>query len=68
MIGEKIRMRRIELKITQEELAQKVGYKSKTTINKIELVINDITQTKVYEFAKALETIPSYLMEWTDDR
>ena len=41
-IGNNIKARRTALKMTQEELAAKMGYKSKSTINKIELGINDI--------------------------
>lgn len=50
-LGERIRTRRIELKLTQQDLADKLGYKSKTTINKIEMGINDIVQTKIAAFA-----------------
>ena len=35
-IGERIKLRREELQMTQEELAQKLGYKSRSSINKIE--------------------------------
>lgn len=66
-IGERIRDRRIALDMTQEELAVKMGYKSKTSINKIEMGINDIPLSKVSEFASALLTTPAYLMEWEDD-
>ena len=64
-IGKRIRIRREELGITQEELASKLGYKSKTTIAKIENGTNDIIQSKVIEFAQALDTTPAYLMGWT---
>ena len=64
MIGSRIKSRRLELGLTQKELAKKVGYKSNTTVNKIELGINDITQSKVVEFAEALDTTPAYLMGW----
>ena len=63
-IGERIKNRRIELGLTQEELASKLGYKSKSTINKIELGINDITQSKVVKFANVLNTSVAYLMGW----
>ena len=66
-IGERIRNKRIELNMTQEELATSVGYTSKSTINKIELGINDIPLSKVCEFARALSTTESYLMGWKDD-
>lgn len=63
-IGKQIRKRREELGLTQEELASRLGYKSKTTIAKIENGTNDIVQSKVVEFAKALDTTPAYLMGW----
>lgn len=67
LIGEKIRERRIELNMTQEELAKAMNYKSKTTINKIEMGINDIPLSKVEAFAKALHTTPAHLMGWNSD-
>lgn len=63
-IGKRIRTRREELGITQEELASRLGYKSKTTIAKIENGTNDIVQSKVIEFAQVLDTTPAYLMGW----
>lgn len=63
-IGKRIRQKREALKITQEELAAKLGYKSKTTIAKIENGTNDIVQSKVVDFAKALDTSVAYLMGW----
>ena len=39
-IGERIKERRIELGYTQDELAKKCGYKSRSSINKIELSRN----------------------------
>lgn len=65
-VGERIRNRRLEIGMTQDELAKKLGYKSKSTINKIELGINDITLPKVKEFAKALEVNESILMGWEE--
>ena len=65
-IGLNVRDRRIELGLTQEELAARMGYKSKSTINKIELGINDIPLSKVKEFAEALSTTESRLMGWED--
>lgn len=64
---ERIKNRREELKMTQEELAIKMGYKSRSTIAKIESGANDIPQSKIKDFAEALQTTPSYLMGWTDD-
>ncbi|CDX00732.1 Helix-turn-helix [Desulfitobacterium hafniense] len=63
---ERIKFRRNELDMSQDELAQKLGYKSRSTIAKIENGENDIPQSKIEAFAKALQTTPSYLMGWED--
>ena len=65
-IGQKIKQRREALGLTQDELAKKVGYASRSSINKIELS-RDLPLSKVSKMAAALETSPSYLMGWTDD-
>ena len=49
-----IRARRNALKMTQRELAQKMGYKSTSTIAKIESGENDIPQARLVAFAAAL--------------
>ena len=67
ILYKRIKLRRQELNMSQEELAMKVGYKTKSSINKIESGQNDISQSKIYEFAKALKTTPSYLMGWEDN-
>lgn len=63
----RIRSRRKMLGISQYELAKRVGYKSRSSINKIERGINDIPQSKIVEIAFALDTTPEYLMGWTSD-
>ena len=66
-VGENILRMRKRLGWTQEELATKMGYKSKSTINKIELGINDIPQSKIVQFAEVLGTTPAHLMGWNDE-
>ena len=66
-IGENIRRLREKCGYSQEELATRMGYKSKSTINKIELGINDVAQSKVEKFAEVLGTKPSVLMGWVDE-
>ena len=61
-----IRRRREELGMSQEELAIKLGYKNRSSINKIEKGINDIPQSKIVDFAKALYITPEALMGWKD--
>lgn len=65
-VGNNILNRRKNLGLTQEELAKKMGYKSKSTINKIELGINDIPQSKIARFAEVLGTTPAQLMGWEE--
>lgn len=66
-LGENIRKRREELGLSQDGLAIKMGYKSRSSINKIEKGENDIPQSKILAFAKALHTTPSCLMGWGDE-
>jgi len=61
-IYKRIRERRIELGLTVEELAQRMGYKDKSSISKIENGKADIPQSKVVAFAKALNTTTAYLI------
>ena len=67
-IGENIRRLREKCGLSQEELANRMGYKSKSTINKIELGINDVAQSKIEKFAEVLGTKPSVLMGWVDEQ
>ena len=62
ILSERIRQRREELGLSQEELARRMGYRSKSSINKIEKAVNDIPNIKLEEFARALETTTAYLM------
>lgn len=66
-IGKNISRIRRDLGLTQEELATMMGYKSKSTINKIELGVNDIPQSKIVQFAEVLGTTPADLMGWKEE-
>lgn len=61
-IGLIVRNRRLELKMSQEELAHKVGFVDKTGIAKIEAGSRSITQKKLKAFANALELDPLELI------
>ena len=65
-IGEKIIKRRIELGMSQDELAKKVGYKDRSSIARIESGERDIRQSSVMKFAEALNTTPAWLMDISD--
>ena len=66
-INENIKKRRIQLDMSQEELARLTGYNHRSAINKIELGINHPSWTKIEDFARALLTTPESLMIDTDD-
>lgn len=65
-IANRIKRRREQLGMTQEDLASKMGYKQKSTIAKWELGIRDVPARKVAALAEALETQAEYLVGWAD--
>lgn len=65
-IGDRIRARREELGMTQDELARAIGYKSRSSINKIEIDGRGLPQKKVADIARALRVSPAYLMGWEE--
>lgn len=66
-IGERIKERREALRMSQDELAQKVGYRSRSSINKIEMNKADVGQKKISQLAKALDTTEAFLMGWKEE-
>ena len=65
-IGERIKHRREELNMTQQELAEKIGYKGKTAVSKLESGERDLRQGKILPVATALNTTVEYIMGWDD--
>lgn len=63
-VGKNIAEARKRLEMTQEELAEKVGYRSRSAINKIESGARDLPQKKIAAFAEALGVTPGHLMGW----
>lgn len=49
--------------MSQQELAEKVGFKTASAVNKIELGLRDINQSKIKAFAEALGTTSCYLLD-----
>ncbi len=64
-IGDKIRKRREELGYTQDELAKKLGYKSRSSVNKVEMS-REIPMKKVKLYADVLDLSVPFLMGWED--
>lgn len=65
-ISERIRTRREALGMTQDELAQRLGFKSRTSITKIESGNRELRQKNIKDIADALDTTPGYIMGWDD--
>ena len=61
-----IKQRRLELGMTQTDLAKKLGYADKSMIAKIEKGSVDLTQSKIIAFADVLDISPGDLMGWDD--
>lgn len=59
-----IKRKRQQLKMTQTDLALKMGYADKSMIAKIEKGNVDLPQSKILAFANVLETTPGELMGW----
>jgi 2-C-methyl-D-erythritol 4-phosphate cytidylyltransferase len=55
-VGANIKKRRFELRMSQQELADAMGYSTRSTIAKIESGENDVSQKKLQKFATALDT------------
>lgn len=65
-IGERIKTRRTELKMSQQALALLLGYKSSTSIARIESNERSLPQKKIEKIAEALHTTPEYIMGWEE--
>jgi repressor LexA len=65
-IGERIKEARIKKGLSQTELAEKLGYKSRSSINKIEVGGRDIPRSQIVKIAEILDVTPSYLMGWEE--
>ncbi len=61
-VGDNIKKRRFELRMSQQELADAMGYKTRSTIAKIESGENDVSQKKLLRFAEVLDTTAEALI------
>ena len=63
-VGEKIKIRRLELGWSLRELASRMGYANQSTVARIESGAIDIPQSKVVKFAEVMGTTVAFLMDW----
>ena len=66
-VADRIKYRRIELGMSQEELATKAGYCGKPIISRFEHSGNDISMKQIKRLSEALECTMAYLMGWETD-
>lgn len=66
-IGNRIKLRREELGLSQEILAKALGYTSRSSINKIELGYQDLPAKKIKKITEVLNVSPFYLMGWNEN-
>lgn len=66
-MGDRIKNRRIELGMTQQELAVKMGFKTRSHISLLEQGDRNIPISKIQKLAHALDVSPEYLMGWEDN-
>ena len=65
-LSTRVRLRREQLGLSQQELARRMGYRSRSSITKLEKGINDLPRAKLEELAAALSTTPAWLMGLVD--
>jgi transcriptional regulator with XRE-family HTH domain len=65
-IGQRIKARRQELKLTQRELAARLGYNDHTTLTRIEADKVDLPQSRIEKIAEVLDVSIGYLMGWAE--
>lgn len=66
-LAERIKAKRLELGMSQGELAEKVGYTSRASINKIEKGLVDVPRSKIFALSKALHVSPAWLLDIPDE-
>ena len=64
-MGDRVKHLRKQRGLTQEELAIRLGYKSKSSVAHIELG-RDIPRSQIVQLAAILDTTPQYLMGWDE--
>lgn len=64
-IGMRIKKRREELGMTQDELAKKLGYANRSSVNKVENS-REVSMKKINAYANALNVTVANLMGWTE--
>lgn len=66
--ADRIRNRRMELGLTQLEIAKKLGLTTKAAVSKIENKGDNIKLSTIEKYAVVLDCTPAYLMGWDESK
>lgn len=66
-VGDRIKARRLAMGWSQRDLAARMGYKNHSAVARAEAGTVDLSQSRVEQFAKVLNTTPGYLMGWVTE-
>ena len=66
-LGENVRKKRIQLKMSQQQLADALGYRTRSSITKIEKDLSALSQDKLVALANVLNTSVEYLLTGEND-
>lgn len=65
-VGDRIRQRRMQLGLTQDELAKRLGYKDRSAVCRVESAGDSLSNKRVMKIANALNTSAAVLYGWED--
>lgn len=65
-LADRVRVRLEELKMSQADLAKKMGYANRSSVNKI-VTGRKVSQKVIARLADALEVSPAYLIGWDEN-
>ena len=65
-LADRVRVRLEELKMSQTDLAKKMGYANRSSVNKI-VTGRKVSQKVIARLADALEVSPAYLIGWDEN-
>ena len=64
--GQRVKSRRLQLGLSQEDLSKRCDYAARSSINRIEQGKLDLPQSKIMQLSNALQTTPAWLMGWSE--
>lgn len=67
-VGDRIRIARKKKGYSQEQLALLMGYKSRSSINKMETEDRQIPRNSILKLSEILDVTPAYLMGWEEEK